>query len=167
MKKKIKWVVLAVLIIGVLGAMLGGDDSSDSNKETKEKTEQKEEKKQTYTVGDTAEVDDIKITVKSTRIDEGISPAEEGKQYFVMDIQIENTSKEKFSSSSLMCYELKDSEGRKMDMSIMVDLNGSLDTEIEAGEQTVGEIAYEVPSDGELTLKFTPFLDDSVKIKVR
>lgn len=51
MKKKIKWIVLAVLIIGVLGAMLGGgDDSSDSDKETKEKTEQVEEVSEPYTV---------------------------------------------------------------------------------------------------------------------
>ncbi|WP_317437400.1 DUF4352 domain-containing protein [Thomasclavelia spiroformis] len=172
MKKKIKWIVLAIIVLGVIGAAMGGNDNeSEQKKDTKteQTTEKKEEKKEKeiYDIGETAEVDGIKITVNSTRIDEGIISAENGKQYFVLDITLENTTDEEFSSSSMMCYELKDADGRKIDMSIGANLNGSLDTSVAPGEKAVGEIAFETSPEGELTLRFTPNLTDSVRIKVR
>lgn len=167
MKKNLKWIILAILAIGIIGAAMGGSDKEDSDKKDSPKTEQKEEKKDTYAIGETAEIDGIKITVNSTRIDEGIIAADEGKQYFVMDISLENTRDDKFSSSSLLCYELKDADGRKVDMSVTANLNGSLDTSVEPGEKATGEIAFETATEGELTLKFTPGFGDSIKFKVR
>lgn len=162
MKKVLSLLLVLGLCFGLAGC--GGDDSGSDDK----KTEQKEEKKDTYAVGETAEVEGIKITVNSTRVDEGIVPANEGKQYFVMDISLENTKDDEFSSSSILCYELKDGEGRKAEMSVAANLNGNLDTTVAPGEKVAGEIAFETAIEGELVLKFTPSIgSDSVKIKVR
>ena len=131
-----------------------------------EKATQKEEKKD-YKVGDTAEVDGIKIKVNKVRTDKGIIEADKGKEYFIMDITLENTTDEDLSSSSVMCFELKDADGRKQDQSLSVDLNGNMDTTVSAGEKATGEIAYEVKKKSKLTLTYTPKFGDSVKINVR
>lgn len=159
MKKILSLLLVLGLCVGLTGC--GSGDSTD-NTQQEEKVEKKE-----YGIGDTAEVEGIKITVNSTRIDEGIFSAPEGKQYFVLDISLENTTDEDFVSSSLMCYEIKDGDGREENVSIGANLNGSLDTTIAPGEKGIGEIAFETAPEGDLTLKFTPMLDKSVSIKVR
>ena len=160
--------IVSIALIAVLGLTLTGC-SKDSKKEKDEPTKEVIEEKTYYAIGETAESDGIKITVNSTRIDEGIfSAAEAGKQYFVMDITLENTRKKEFSSSSMMSFDVKDQEGRKQSLSISANLNGSMDTKIAPGEKAVGEIAFEVPVGGELTLYYNPGLtSDTIKIKVR
>ena len=48
MKKKIKWIVLAVIVLCVIGVAMGGNDGSVSKTKNDEsiKTEKKEEKKE-------------------------------------------------------------------------------------------------------------------------
>ena len=167
--------VLSLLACGVLAASFAGcSNSEESAPSNSEKTEEKQEKKEeqapkTYGVGDTATVENIDITVNSTRVAQstlGVAP-EDGKQYFVMDISLANNQDDTFNSSTMLCYSLKDEDGREQDLAFDVDLNGSLDTEIGAGQKGAGEIAYTVPAEGALYLTFTPTFGDSVQIQVR
>lgn len=102
MKKKIKWVVLAILIIGVLGTIFGGD-SSDSGKETKEKTEQKEQKELTYGIGQTITVGDVEYTVNSMssskRIGNEYLYHDAQETYLIVNISIKNNEDEPLSVS--------------------------------------------------------------------
>lgn len=165
--KLIIGIIVIIVIVGGVGSALSGGDDSKEDKQSEKKTEK--EAKSEYAIGESAEVGDVKITVNSTRIDEGLVAADEGKVYFVMDITLENMGDEEFSSSSLANFELKDAEGRKQDLSIGANLNGSMDTTIPAGEKATGEIAFEVAPEGTLVLSYRPDIisSDSVKIVVR
>ena len=159
MKKLLKVLFVVMLCFGVVGC--SSDDNGDNNN--------KEVAKSVYEIGETATVEGINITVNSVRVSTGNdwSTPEEGKEFFVMDITLENTKDSDFSSSSLMCYKLKDADGRDQDIEIFIDLNGTLDTTVPSGDKASGEIAFEVPIGSELTLTFSPNLSKSVKIKVR
>lgn len=152
--------VFSLLLVAVLGFVLVGCGSET-------KTDKKKEEKKDYTIGETASVDDIKITVNSTRNDAGIFAPEEGTVYFVLDITLENTGDEDFTSSSMMSFKLKDADGREQDLSIGANLNGSMDTDVPAGEKASGEIAFETAPEGQLVLTYTPGFGDKVKINVR
>ena len=164
--------LLALLACGVLSLSLTACGSSDSGETTdepaEEQTEEKDENK-VYGIGETATVEDVDITVNSTRVAQstlGVTP-EDGKIYFVIDVSLANNKDDTFNSSSIMCYSLKDADGREQDMAIDVDMNGSLDTEIPADQKGAGEIAYTAPAEGELIFTFTPAFGDSVQFKVR
>ena len=80
MKKKIKWIVLAVIVLGVIGAAMGGNDGSVSKTKNDEsiKTEKKEEKKEEekiYGIGETVtyskkDNDILKFVVNSVKVTE-------------------------------------------------------------------------------------------------
>lgn len=164
--KKILSVLLCLVIL--CGVSACSSDEEETKKDKKDKTEEK--KKTEYAIGETAEVKGIKITVNSTRIDEGLFGAsDDGTVYFVMDITLENTTDEEFSSSTMLCYTLKDIDGRKQELTIGANTNGSLDTQIEPGEKGTGEIAFKAAPEGQLTLTFKPnsFENDKAKFIVR
>lgn len=163
-----KWLCISFIMMACLGLSACSDDSSSTK--DKDKTAQKEDsKKKVYGIGETAEVKGIRIKVNATRIDDGVYPAKDGKQYFVMDITITNNTKKTFDSSSMLCYTLKDGDGRKMELSIGAKLNGSMDMQVEPGESGTGEIAFEVAPEGKLVLIFSPdaFNNDGVRFQVR
>lgn len=160
MKKLFTAFLCAFMIFGLVGC--GGSEKPEEENNEPVKTE--------YAIGETAEVDGIKITVNSTRVDEGLfGGSDDGTIYFVLDITLENTTDETFASSSMMCYELKDGDGRKQDLTVGANLNGSLDTEIDPGEKGAGEIAFKTNPEGTLVLTFTPgaFSSEKVKFVVR
>lgn len=162
MKKLLALFLCSVLALGLAGCSEKEGEAQKGDGETSQ-----EEEKSVYAVGETAEVDGIKITVNSTRVDEGLLPAKDGKIHFVLDITLENTKDSEYSSSSLLCYEVKDGDGRKQSMSITANLNGTMDTKVAPGEKETGEIAFETDPEGALTLTFTPAMGDSVQFNVR
>lgn len=80
MKKKIKWIVLAVIVLCVIGVAMGGNDGSVSKTKNDEsiKTEKKEEKKEEekiYGIGETVtysekDKDILKFVVNSVKVTE-------------------------------------------------------------------------------------------------
>lgn len=157
------------LVLGLVFGVAACSSDSDDSKKDDNKEEAKKEEKKVPTIGDTVEVEGIKITVNSTRISTGsdISKPDEGMEWIVLDITLENTTDEALSSSSLLSYTLKDGDGRKQDIEIFADLNGSLDTEVEAGGKATGEIAFSTKPGSSLTLTYKPGFGDSVQIKIR
>lgn len=163
--KKWQIVLIVIVAIGVIGAVFGSggeDEPKADNQKSEEKTKKKE-----FGVGETVKVEDINITVNSTRVDEGMIASDDGTVYFVMDITLENTSDKSYSSSSMMCFTLKDTDGREQDLTVGAKLNGSMDTEVPAGEKASGEIAFKTAPEGKLVLTYKPGFGDSVKINVR
>lgn len=162
-----KWLslLLAVMFVFTTAACTVDDEGGSAEEEVKE-----EEKKTEFAVGESAEVDGIKVTVNSTRVDEGIfGPEEDGSIYFVMDIKLENTTDESFNSSSMLDFTLKDGDGREQDLTFSANTNGTMDTEVDPGESAVGEIAFKVAPEGSLVLTYTAdsFGGDKVKFIVR
>lgn len=172
MKKGLKkWqiIVIAIIAIGVIGAVAGGG-SSDDDKKKEDKKEEKEKKKTEYSIGETVEADGFKITLNSVRNAENeyVQP-DEGNVYFVIDMTIENLKDEETTISSIGMFKLKDAEGREQDQSIVVEVNGSLGGKVQPNEKLSGEIAYQVPAEGELYLYMQTALFDgeTIKYKVR
>lgn len=170
--KKIWSLLLCSFLVFSMTGCSSDDKDKDADKQTEktdEKKDKKKEKKKDYfEIGETAEVEGVKITVNSTRIDPGdyITP-EEGKEFVVLDIKLENTTDKDVVSSSIICYTLKDGDGRDQSMTIGASLNGSVDGTVPAGDVLSGEVAFEVDQGNTLMLTFRPGFGDSVKIKIR
>lgn len=154
--------------------------SADTGTETNEEVENlepaKEEpvKKDVFSVGETAEVDGVKITVNSAETTDNAddlfntaAQLKEGKKYEVIDITIENTSNEEINVSSMISFEVKDSEGRKGDYQMPTG-DGQLDGTVDPGDKLSGQQIYQVPAEGELTMSYQAKLGgDKVKFTIR
>ncbi|GEL77830.1 DUF4352 domain-containing protein [Tenuibacillus multivorans] len=114
-------------------------EESDSQEESEE-TE--EETNQTFTVGDTVQFDDLKITLLGVREvkDDLFQP--ENDKFIAVELEIENTSDESTSISTMMNMSLMTSDGYEQDQSL-IDTKGNLDTELGAGRSVKGEIAFD------------------------
>lgn len=137
---------------------------------------QSKSKAKAYGIGETIEVDGIKLTINSaTSLNEvdqfyTASDLEEGKTYEIIDATIENDRNEEVLISSFLHFHLKDGEGRnEATPLISVRGNGTLDGTIIAGDVSSGELIYMAPAEGELNLYFTSPGDNgqTVKINIR
>ena len=156
--KKLLLGLLAILLS--LGLIACSDAESSQEEPVADKV---------YSLGETADLGGLKFTVTNAEErSQEYWEADEGHVYYVLEVKIENGREEEFASSSLMCYSVYDEEGREYDSALFSDLNGDLDGTVDAGGQRIGEIAFEVPSEGALTLKITPdLMGDSIKVSVR
>lgn len=109
--------VLALIILGVVGSMMGGDDSdtssfssSNSNKSSVTKSNEKKEVKEVGSgenpapIGTTVTNDGLAITVHSvTETDTAgvLTTSEAGWSYLILDVTIKNVSDEKKSFNAL------------------------------------------------------------------
>lgn len=179
-KKAWFWVVL-VLVLGGIGSALGDDepkkvpepdqsDSGNSKEETPKEETPKEESKD-FAVGDLIEGKGYTFKINSVREQEPtdfVKP-NEGEKLFVLDITLENKSDEEMAVSSLMSFQLKDSDGRSKDYILNIEQDGQLDGSVLAGEKMSGEITYSVAADGDLYMYYTNevFTGKPLKVKVR
>lgn len=165
-KSKLKWIVIAIVVVAVIGAIAGNgsnDDvhqvknQSDSSQGAKSKDAQdnKEEatKKTEFTVGETAEYKDIQVTLKdiiTSKGDDLLSKPEEGNEYAICIFEIVNNSDSDISISSVACF-----EAYCDDTSMNQDILGlqapeakkynQLDGDIATGKKMKGAIVYQVP----------------------
>lgn len=159
---------LAVLSL-VLYIMFGFAGCSSDNSSNGSSNETKQPEKTEFFIGDTQEVDGIKITVNSVRAVEGISFAEpdEGTKWIAIDVTFENTTKEDQYIGGIFELTLKDGDGREKEQNIFGELSGSVDGDVLAGEKLTGEKSFVVNVDetivylyykttwGSKTVKFT------------
>lgn len=136
---------------------------------------QSKKKAQVYGIGETVEVDGLKITVNSSQdTDEAdqyhnASKLNEGETYNILDVTVENDTDEEVTISSMMSFDIKDENGRKGSYVMATRNNGQMDGKVLPGDKLSGELVYQVPRNGELNLYFTTsgFGGKTVKIKVR
>lgn len=163
---KLKWIIIAIIVIGIIGAAMGGGDdekikktgevkTEDESKKTgdgSEKTEdsENEEANNIFSVGDIVETDDLKITFVSAgqyqEENEFLQP-QEGNEYWRFEFQFENISDSDQAVSSMMdwtCY----ADNSKVDQTWIGDDNG-LDATLSSGRTTQGAVFFEVPVDAE------------------
>lgn len=98
-------------------------------------------------LGDAVQYGDALITVNSVRKHEGSANTYDEPTndfYLIFDVAIENQGTEPVNISSMLNFELFDSESYAQDLSIFVETRGSLDGEVGAGRKLAGEIAFDV-----------------------
>lgn len=158
--------VLAVFLIfigiGLIAGALSDDEGpvkvpseSQSVAQTTQPTEEP-----VFTVGDTATMDDIYVTLVEVHEYDGkyLEP-EEGNTFVAFELLIENKSDEDIVVSSLMCFEAYFDDFSK-DISLGAETESgmnTLDGTVAAGKKMSGAIAYEVPNDWQTAeLRFNP-----------
>lgn len=161
-------VIVIVILIIIIAAAASGDDepkkvaSSDSTSSSSVKSDSSSTKKKeknddtTFTVGDTADFDGVKVRLSSAIVSKGnkskyITP-DDGKYFLELIFDIENDSDEDITVSSVMSFEAycddtsidQDIFGQQADE---VDGLGQLDGNVASGKKMNGVISYQVPKD--------------------
>lgn len=113
------------------------------------------------TVGDTVSHEDVTVTLNDVRTTDELgeyTKAEEGKQYVIPDISVENGTSEALNVSISLQMGVKDGEGNSYTVDIgsysQLDQKFAQGSELAAGETRRGELSYQVLKDAE-TLYFT------------
>lgn len=154
-------VVVLLILFAALGA--GGEDDGPvkvpSESQNVAQTTQATEEP-VFTVGDTAAMDDIYVTlVEVHEFDGKYLEPEEGNTFVAFELLIENKSDEDIVVSSLMCFEAYFDDFSK-DISLGAETESGMDTldgTVAAGKKMTGAIAYEVPKDWQAAeLHFNP-----------
>lgn len=106
---------------------------------------------ETYALGDTVEFRDTRFTPEEFRTSMGgeyFGP-DQGNEFAIVDITVENTGDEELTISTLLQMDLKDQEGRTYDVSISalteIDRGFSQGNPIAPNTTRRGEVAFEVP----------------------
>lgn len=170
MRKLLLFVLALLLMTSVASAegwsdMFGGLTSLLSSKD-----------EVTYGVGEKVEVDDLVVTLTDVMTSKGNSyykPAN-GKEYVILQFEIQNNSKEDVTLSTMMNFTFWcDNTICVIDVNALATamLSGKyqLDCAVEAGKKVTGVIGYEVPKNWEqLKIEFKKELlfGESVTFKV-
>ncbi len=193
---KAKWIVLAVVLVIIIGAVAGGgsdkpkkvaDTGSDTTKtETKEaasekddtsdqadseETETQTEEKDTFGIGEVAEMNDIQVTMVNYTESEGseYNKPSDGNEFVLVEFEIANNSDSEMTVSSMASFEAyADDYALNYSLNAAVDNQDAnqLDGTIAAGKKMNGVIGYEVPKDWKnLEIHFTDNVWSSNKFK--
>lgn len=150
---KLKWIIIAIIVIGIIGSVMGGENDSNQKKtgEVKTKEEQNtdngdEETSNVFNVGDIVETEDLKITFVSAgqyQEDNEFMRPKDGYEYWRFEFQFENISDSDQVVSSMMDWECY-ANNSKADQTFIGDDNG-LDATLSSGRTTNGAVFFEVP----------------------
>lgn len=160
-----KWIAIAVVLLMVIGVAAGGssddepkkidtsnsttNESSSSEKETDAKPEPQNEKT-TFTVGETAELNGVQVTMISFEESTGkdyVTPTE-GNVFALAEFEIVNNTDSEINISSMISFEAyADDYALNYSLSAAMMKDGQLDGTIAAGKKMKGWIGWEVPAD--------------------
>ncbi|MGN0390219.1 MAG: DUF4352 domain-containing protein, partial [Wujia sp.] len=165
-KSKVKWIVIAVLAVIIIGIAASGGDS-DEPKKTGEVTTEKsksdgdvagtggddaqeattEAPNNIFHVGDVVETSTLKITYYSAeeyKTDNEFMQPKEGNIYYRMEFEFENIGDSDETISSMLCWNCY-ADGYVMDMAYIGD--DEIDATLSPGKKVRGAVYYEVPAD--------------------
>lgn len=157
--KRVLSIVLALIMCLSLCACVssGGGDKGKDNSKVKE----------VYGVGETAEFDDLSVTLLGVSESKGSSfySPDDGMVYLICEFEIANNSDEEVVISSVISFDAYcDDYACNMSLSAMLDCDDKdqLDATLAPGKKLNGIIGYEVSEDwGEIEIHYTPdALDD-------
>ena len=162
-----KWIIIGVIVVILLAALFGGGDDKpkkvenskvESTQQDEKKSEEPktdvntEEVKDIFEVGETAELNDVQVTLLSYKESKGseYNKPSDGNVFLMAEFEIVNNSDSEMNVSSVMSFEayaddysLNYSFGALMD-----NEDRQMDGTIAAGKKMKGYIGYEVPKDG-------------------
>lgn len=166
MKKLMMLGTALLLILGLSGCTETVSTDNDGN----EKTE--------FSIQETANVNDTKIHVNSvTRVDNECSWEYDGECqsytependfFLVIDVTIENTGSDELAVSSLMSFDLRDSNGEKGSYAYLDAVTSQLDGTLMAGDNLKGQIAFDVKDSESYNFYYLDSLiDDQIKFVI-
>lgn len=162
-----KWIVIGIVVIVLLAAVFGGGDDKPKKVENKTATTQQEgnsdnkkadtqetdtqEEKDIFTVGETAEMNDVQVTLLKYSESKGseFNKPFDGNVFLMAEFEIVNHSDSEMNVSSMLSFEAyADDYALNYSLGAITDNNDTqLDGTIAAGKKMKGYIGYEVPKD--------------------
>lgn len=160
----LKWVIIAILALGVIGAVTSGgedDNTEQANKENievdtngKENDEGQKEEQNELTVGSTFEKNGLKITVNDASLDftdysddyNMYSPAD-GMKYIMVSFTFENSgdSDAYVSIYDFDCY----ADNAACEQAYLPDESDFINTNLSSGRNISFQTYYSVPTDAQ------------------
>lgn len=131
-----------------------GENETSKKQDKEESVEQK-----TLKIGDTVKLEDgVEITLNSAKeIPGGQFDTIKNDKFLVVDVSIVNNSKEEKIVSSILEYEMKDSDGYGYTTTFVMDgVKSQLDGSVPVGGKLRGQIAYDVPSSDYYEFTYKP-----------
>lgn len=179
-KSKKKTIIVVVVILFILGAAFGSQSGKDNAEPTTTTTSNDSGKvdsttdtEKIFKLGQTAEKDGVKITVKNKKISKGNDwgKPSKGNKFLILKVLVENNSDDDVIISSMADFEAY-CDDYKLDYSsdaliaLSVDKKSILDGTIASGKKLEGYLGYEVPKDWKsVEIHYTDDLWSSEKIK--
>ena len=159
----LKWIIVVIIAIAVISAFTGGDDEPKKVGEAQTENKKVEEKKDTFLLGEIAELDNVRVTLSDYKENTGSEwnkPAD-GNVFILVQFEIENNSNEEIAVSSMISFEAyADDYAANLSIGALAENEETqLDGTIAAGKKMKGWIGYEVPSDWK---KFEVHFVDSI-----
>lgn len=159
----LKWIIVVIIVIAVISAFTGGDDEPKKVGEAQTENQKVEEKKDTFSLGEIAELDNVRVTLSDYKENTGSEwnkPAD-GNVFILVQFEIENNSNEEIAVSSMISFEAyADDYAVNLSIGALAENEETqLDGTIAAGKKMKGWIGYEVPSDWK---KFEVHFVDSI-----
>lgn len=151
--------LLTIVIVALATALIVacGGDANAGTTTSGNTPSQSNTGSQHFKVGNQVKVGDTYVvTVNSVKTNGGtdIDQPKSGDTYLVIDLTVKNVSSQEQDLSTLLQFTLKDATGQKYDETV-TSFTTPPDGKIEAGDQSRGQMAFEVPkSQHSFTLAF-------------
>jgi hypothetical protein len=126
-----------------------------------------------FKVGDFVRLGDFTIKVNKVsnpyKSHDSWSQPKKGNKYVAVSVSVKNSGSEPQTVSSLICFDLRDSEGQAAKIAMLTDAPSSPDGEIAPGKFIKGTLGFELPKNAKgLTLEFKcdPFTSGTATVSL-
>jgi len=179
------WVIVAVVVIGI-ASQGGGDDTpklsadqdagvetgadNGAEKETPETPDAEAEEPEFFKLGETVETKVMKVTLTNVEKSEGeefLAP-DEGNEFVLLDITVENISDKDIVVSSILGFNAYvDDTAMNEDYAALTSAKKeTMDATVAPGKKMSGTLGYQVPKDWkEIEIHYEPEVWKDIKIK--
>ena len=155
-----KWIVIGIIVVIFLAVAFGGGDDKPKKVENNTTTTQQgendndkkadtQETKDIFTVGETAEMNDVQVTLLKYSESKGseYNKPSDGNVFLMAEFEIVNNSDSEMNVSSMLSFEAyADDYALNYSLGAITENNATqLDGTIAAGKKMKGYIGYEVP----------------------
>lgn len=180
-----KWIVIGIIVVIFLAVAFGGGDDKPKKVENNTTTTQQgendndkkadtQETKDIFTVGETAEMNDVQVTLLKYSESKGseYNKPSDGNVFLMAEFEIVNNSDSEMNVSSMLSFEAyADDYALNYSLGAITENNDTqLDGTIAAGKKMKGYIGYEVPKDwSTVEIHFTDdvWSDNKIKFEIK
>jgi len=158
-RHKVLTVILALFVIGIIGAAMGGSDTATTDTGTG--SSQEENTKTEYKIGEAIDLGNHEITINkvtkgfksSNMFDE---PQSSANEFVVVNVTIKNTGDSELAANEFG-FELEDEAGVKRNTTMIAGMDNSLEwVNLSEGGTLTGNLAFEAKkSSDKLVLHYT------------
>lgn len=163
----LKWVIIAIVVIGIIGAAAGGGDdkptkvgdntpssagnNSNETQQNNAESSSEEEKETVFRKGEIAELNGVQVTLTDYKESTGseYNKPTDGNVFLMAEFEIANNTEKELAISSALSFDAyADDYALNFSFSALMEKEGNqLDGTIAAGKKLKGWIGWEVPAD--------------------